>query len=139
MTKRNWESMQQDMFNNSSSSSNQLSIPHTDPFPEKVVISSEINRDSLSTAAQQIIDDLNAKRKQDTQLLIDLKKALEKQTEKVYKATEQHLFAVYDKQGKIVQDKIQQLFSIIDNISKLETELKEFKQALQILYQDMKD
>ncbi|XP_050403132.1 synaptonemal complex central element protein 2 [Patella vulgata] len=118
--------------------SNSLNVS-VDELPGKILISPDVTKNSLTQSAQQIIDDLNAKRKQDTQLLSNIKKALEAQNEKMCKSIEQHLFQVYETQGKEVQDKLQELFGVIDRISRVETELQEFKQALQILYKDMTD
>ncbi|KAK6178723.1 hypothetical protein SNE40_011240 [Patella caerulea] len=122
----------------STENSNSLNVS-VDELPGKILISPDVTKNSLSQSAQQIIDDLNAKRKQDTQLLSNMKKALEAQNEKMCKSIEQHLFQVYETQGKEVQDKLQELFGVIDRISRVETELQEFKQALQILYKDMTD
>ena len=59
------------------------------------------------------------------------------QVNKICNSVEQNMFRLYDKKSSQIQIKIQELFAHLDRICKLETELQEFKQALQILYQDM--
>lgn len=41
------------------------------------------------------------------------------------------MFKIYEKQGKDIQDKIQELYAILDRIAKLEAKIEEFKRALQ--------
>ncbi|KAL5022113.1 hypothetical protein ScPMuIL_001268 [Solemya velum] len=97
----------------------------------------DLSREDIANSAQQLIDDLNTKRKRDTQLMDDYKKALEIQVQKCCSVVEQRLFHVYEEQGKMVQDKLQTLFAGLDRISKVEGELTQFKQALQMLYRDL--
>ena len=59
------------------------------------------------------------------------------QVSKVCSGLEQHMFGVYDQQSKVMQDKLSDLFSTLDRISVLETELEQFKTALSSLYQEM--
>ncbi|XP_041359920.1 synaptonemal complex central element protein 2-like [Gigantopelta aegis] len=94
-------------------------------------------REQLNAAAQQIIEDLNSKRRQDNQLLADFRKGLETEVNRMCNGVEQQMFRLYDKKSSQIQAKIQELFARLDRICKLETELQEFKQALQGLYRDM--
>lgn len=50
---------------------------------------------------------------------------------------EQRMFQVYEKQGKLVQDKLQELFACLERIAKSEAELAEFREALRLLYTDI--
>lgn len=50
---------------------------------------------------------------------------------------EQTMFNVYEEHGKSIQVKLQQLYSTLDRIAKLEAELMEFRNALGMLYQDI--
>jgi len=95
------------------------------------------SREQLDKDSQQLIDDLNNKRKQDSQLMVDYRKALEEQVQKNCSRVEQTLYSVYEKQNNQVQEKLQELFATLDRIAQLETELTKFKQALSMLYQDM--
>ncbi len=47
------------------------------------------------------------------------------------------MYKGYEKQGEVIQEKVQQLYLCLDRIEKLETELHQFREALKILYQDM--
>ncbi|XP_071117299.1 synaptonemal complex central element protein 2-like [Haliotis cracherodii] len=103
----------------------------------KVNALSDVTRESLYASAQQVVDDLNSKRKQDTQLLSDFKKALHEQMESACNRLEQHMFLGYEKIGDLIQAKLQEFYMCLDRIEKIEAELHEFKEALKILYQDM--
>ena len=59
------------------------------------------------------------------------------QVQKSCSSIEQMMFLTYEKEGKMIQDKLQELFATLDRIKKLEDELNQFKQALGILYQDV--
>ena len=59
------------------------------------------------------------------------------QIQKTCGLIEQSLFQMYDRQSKVIQEKLQELFATLDRIAKLESELQEFKQALGLFYQDM--
>ncbi|XP_046584974.1 synaptonemal complex central element protein 2-like isoform X2 [Haliotis rubra] len=103
----------------------------------KVDALSDVTRESLHSSAQKVVDDLNSKRKQDTQLLSNFKKALNEQMESACNRLEQHMFLGYEKSGGLIQEKLQKLYLCLDRIEKIESELHEFKEALKILYQDM--
>ncbi|XP_021350904.1 synaptonemal complex central element protein 2-like isoform X2 [Mizuhopecten yessoensis] len=99
--------------------------------------SNEMTREDITSAANALIDDLNQKRKQDTQLIEDFKKALELQVRRTCAMVEERMFHVYEKQGKEVQEKLQELFAGIERIAKTEAELGEFREALRLLYTDI--
>lgn len=48
-----------------------------------------------------------------------------------------HTHKVYERQGKLMEDKMQELMARLEKIGKLEQELGEFRKALQLLYHDM--
>lgn len=50
-------------------------------FENSTGVSTELTREDITSAANTLIDDLNNKRKQDTQLMDDFKKALELQVQ----------------------------------------------------------
>ena len=50
---------------------------------------------------------------------------------------EQNMFQMYEQHGKVIQDKLHDLYATFDRITKLESELQQFKHALSHLYQDM--
>ncbi|XP_060072319.1 synaptonemal complex central element protein 2-like [Ylistrum balloti] len=100
-------------------------------------ISNVMTREDITSAANALIDDLNNKRKQDTQLLDDFKKALELQVQRTCALVEEKMFHVYEEQGKVVQEKLQELFAGLERIAKTEAELAEFREALRLLYTDI--
>ncbi|XP_022087220.1 uncharacterized protein LOC110977418 [Acanthaster planci] len=99
--------------------------------------SSSLTREILNQRTQQLIDDINAKRKRDTSLLADFKKAIEVQASNSYDNLEQAMFQMYEGNGKVIQEKLQELFATLDRISKLEMELEQFKTSLGALYSEI--
>ncbi|CAH3022726.1 unnamed protein product, partial [Porites evermanni] len=68
---------------------------------------------------------------------IDFRKVLEEQINTSCNVLEESIVKTYEKHSKIIQDKLQELFAVLERISKLESELMDFKQALGVLYNDM--
>ncbi|XP_033737209.1 synaptonemal complex central element protein 2-like [Pecten maximus] len=101
------------------------------------IVSNEMTREDIISAANALIDNLNNKRKRDTQLLDNFKKALELQVQRTCTMVEERMFHVYEEQGKVVQQKLQELFAGIERIAKTEAELAEFREALRLLYTDI--
>ncbi|XP_013409639.1 synaptonemal complex central element protein 2 isoform X1 [Lingula anatina] len=95
------------------------------------------SHESLNSAAEQLINDINMKRKENTQMIIEFKDSLDVQVQHTCREVEKRMFDVYEEQGKILQVKLQNLFIILDRISKLEMELKQFRRALGMLYQEV--
>lgn len=59
------------------------------------------------------------------------------QVESFCSRIENHLFEVYKVQNKEMQDRIQRILETLDRISKLETELQEFRNVLNNLYKEI--
>ncbi|KAJ8040760.1 Synaptonemal complex central element protein 2 [Holothuria leucospilota] len=104
---------------------------------KKPQLQTPTSREMLNQQAQILIDEVNAKRKRDTSLLDDFKKSLEIQASNAYSMVEQNVFQLYEENGKLLQEKLQELFATLDRIAKLEQELEQFKVALGALYQDI--
>ncbi|XP_072045190.1 uncharacterized protein [Amphiura filiformis] len=124
------------------SSTEDSSIVHHQPYTptpaKRQRTSAEFtSREKINEKAQQLIDEINNKRKEDTVLLADFKKSMEMQVARSYGLLEQSMYQVYDHNGKIMQAKLQELFATLDRIAKLEAELKQFKNALGALYTDI--
>lgn len=89
-----------------------------------------------------------------------MRKALEVQAENTGNIIEETLVGIYEENSKTIQDKLQEIFAVLDRICKskitrnfffiqtdfviifyisanLERELNEFKQALGLFYQDV--
>ncbi|XP_038056166.1 uncharacterized protein LOC119728159 isoform X1 [Patiria miniata] len=109
-------------------------MPQTQQMPP---MSNSVNREILNQRTQQLIDDINAKRKRDTTLLADFKKAMELQASSSYEGLEQAMFQMYEGNGKAIQEKLQELFATLDRISTLEMELEQFKTSLGALYSEI--
>lgn len=101
------------------------------------VTSENASHDEIQRSCQQLIDDINAKRKRDTDLLNDFKKALEEQINASCGVLEENIVQTYERHSKAIQDKLQELFAVLERISKLENELMDFKHSLGVLYNDM--
>ncbi|XP_071148916.1 synaptonemal complex central element protein 2-like [Mytilus edulis] len=105
----------------------------------KDLVPCEFSREEITHSADELINSLNAKRKRDSEIIEDFKKTCELQTSRSCTLIEQHIFKIYEKQGKTIQDKIQELYAVLDRISKLEKKIQEFKRALQGLCFEFND
>ncbi|KAK7488475.1 hypothetical protein BaRGS_00020260 [Batillaria attramentaria] len=92
---------------------------------------------NLSDRAQQIVNNLNAKRERDAKLLSEFKASLQAQVEKTCSLLEQHMYRTYDKKGVVFNRKLQELFSCLERVSTLKMELQDFKQDLKTFFQEM--
>ena len=55
----------------------------------------------------------------------------------VYSTVEQNMYHIYEKHGKVFNDKVQELFECLERIAQLEQELAQFKQDLTTFCHDM--
>ncbi|XP_022247834.1 uncharacterized protein LOC111087020 [Limulus polyphemus] len=94
-------------------------------------------REHISREVEETVEKINLKRKQDTSLLADFKKSLEIQINRTYSMVEESMYSLYEKTGNEIECKLQELSAILERISKLETELQEFRSAFDVLYQDL--
>lgn len=115
----------------------QLAIRSLSATKHGNVPSENASHDEIQGSCQQLIDDINAKRKRDTDLLNDFKKALEEQINASCGVLEENIVQTYERHSKTIQDKLQELFAVLERISKLENELMDFKHSLGLLYNDM--
>ncbi|XP_020915190.1 uncharacterized protein LOC110252691 [Exaiptasia diaphana] len=95
--------------------------------------------DELQRRVQQQIDDINAKRKRDTDLLNDFRKGLEMQVSKTCGAIEEAIVKSYEDKSHVIESKLQEIFAALERIRQLEDELKNFKKTLGLLYTDMQN
>ncbi|XP_071495221.1 synaptonemal complex central element protein 2-like [Diadema antillarum] len=95
------------------------------------------SREEINQRAQQVIDQINEKRKRDTTLLNDFRKVLQNQVTKSCDTLEERMYQVYEANGKTIQSKLQELFSTLDRVASIEEELDHFKEALGLLYTDI--
>ncbi|KAL8617972.1 hypothetical protein ACOMHN_058056 [Nucella lapillus] len=91
----------------------------------------------LSEKAQQLVNGLNDKRKQDTDMLADLKSTLLSQVEEICTSVEQHMYSTYEKQGTMFNERVHELYACLERIATLETELAQFKQDLTSFCQEI--
>ncbi|XP_035699869.1 synaptonemal complex central element protein 2-like [Branchiostoma floridae] len=113
------------------------SEPLTESPMASTVESGMPTREMLNQSAQKLVDDINSKRKRDAALLSDFKKALEIQVGNSCSLLESSMYQTYERTGARMQEKLQELFAVLDRVSKLEAELKQFRQALGMLYTDV--
>ncbi|KAK3091957.1 hypothetical protein FSP39_024000, partial [Pinctada imbricata] len=50
---------------------------------------------------------------------------------------EAKMCGIYEKKGKCIEEKIQELFDCLNRIAKIEEELLQFRHSLQIFFQDV--
>lgn len=96
-----------------------------------------LTRLEIQDAANNIIEATNTKRKRDSDMLRDFKKTAEYQLSATLLEMQHHIHKVYERQGKLMEDKMQELMARLEKIGKLEQELGEFRKALQLLYHDI--
>nr|XP_054764737.1 synaptonemal complex central element protein 2-like [Lytechinus pictus] len=96
-----------------------------------------LSREELSEQAQELIDKINEKRKRDTNILEDFRKALQEKVAVTCSAVEERMYRVYEKSGKDMQPKLQEFFATLDRVAAIEEELNHFKEALGVLYTDI--
>ena len=59
------------------------------------------------------------------------------QVQKSISTLEQHLFQMYETQRTLIEAKLQELFACLDRVAVSETEMDNFKQSLNMLYEEM--
>ncbi|KAH3888532.1 synaptonemal complex central element protein 2-like [Dreissena polymorpha] len=91
----------------------------------------------IADTAQQLVADLNDKRKTDSQLLESFRQSLEQETARMFKTVQQQMYQSYEVQSALVDQKLQELFACLDKISATEAELQTFRQSLKNLFQEM--
>ncbi|XP_062574988.1 synaptonemal complex central element protein 2-like [Saccostrea cucullata] len=96
-----------------------------------------LGRIDIQEAANNIIETTNKKRKRDSDMLRDFKKTAEYQLCTTLLEMQNRIHKVYERQGKIMEEKMQELMACLERIEKLEEELAEFRNALQLLYHDI--
>nr|XP_022317489.1 uncharacterized protein LOC111120806 [Crassostrea virginica]XP_022317490.1 uncharacterized protein LOC111120806 [Crassostrea virginica] len=103
----------------------------------KIAENRGLTRLDIQEAANNIIEATNKKRKRDSDMLRDFKKTAEYQLCTTLLEMQHHIHKVYERQGKLMEDKMQELMACLGRIGKLEEELGEFRKALQLLYHDI--
>ncbi|XP_048758576.1 uncharacterized protein LOC125668448 [Ostrea edulis] len=103
----------------------------------KMPKSERLKRIDIQEAANNIIEATNKKRKKDSDMLRDFKKTAEYQLCTTLLEMQHHIHHVYERQGKLMEEKMQELMARLERIGKLEQELAEFRKALQLLYHDI--
>ncbi|XP_052831964.1 uncharacterized protein LOC106883691 isoform X2 [Octopus bimaculoides] len=109
---------------------------HVKDTPASMSSMDMITKDSIIQQAQELIDEVNDKRKHD-ELFSEYRKQLEKHVEKRCITAQQQMVAMYEEHGRLMEEKLKKLFSCLDRVGKAESELMAFKQSLAMLYQEM--
>ncbi|XP_029440880.1 synaptonemal complex central element protein 2-like isoform X2 [Rhinatrema bivittatum] len=128
--------------NNLSSSSLGTSCADVDMAPldgksENYFALLDSNLQALQNRAQELIDKVNEKRKEDQTLLSNLKESLMVKVSNFSHTLEEQMYQVYDHHNRLLQDKLQEFMEIIERISQLEAELKQVCQTVATVYKDL--
>ncbi|XP_078656590.1 synaptonemal complex central element protein 2-like [Branchiostoma floridae x Branchiostoma belcheri] len=131
--------MQENPTSQTSNSEPAAAVPVSESRPEAPTnsVSAVPTREMLNHSAQKLVDDVNSKRKRDAALMADFKKALEIQVANSCSVLESSMYKTYETTGELMQEKLQELFAVLDRVARLEAELKQFHQALGMLYTDI--
>ncbi|CAI5796251.1 Hypothetical predicted protein [Podarcis lilfordi] len=93
--------------------------------------------ENLQERAQQIIDKMNEKRKEDQVLMNNFREGLLMKVSSLAEKLEESMFPVYDHHNKLIQDKIQELYQIMERIKQIEAELRKVCHTVEMLYKDL--
>ncbi|XP_030052863.1 synaptonemal complex central element protein 2 [Microcaecilia unicolor] len=91
----------------------------------------------LQNRAQELIDKVNEKRKEDQTLLNNLKESLMVKVSDLTQTLEDQMYQIYDHHNRLLQDKLQEFLEIMERISKLEAELIQVCQTVVTVYKDL--
>ena len=89
--------------------------------------------ESLQECARQLIQEINAKRQRDTTILSDLRTELNNHTTSSFERIEKFILSKSQATSEVIQSKLQTLFTSLNHIAELKSELEQFKNDLQIL------
>nr|XP_033781391.1 synaptonemal complex central element protein 2 [Geotrypetes seraphini] len=95
------------------------------------------NLQCLQNRAQELIDKVNEKRKEDQTLLNNLKESLMVKVSDLSQTLEDQMYQIYDHHNKLLQDKLQEFLEIMERISQLEAELKQVCHTVVTVYKDL--
>lgn len=104
-------------------------VPHSEP--------SLNTRELLQCNLEQLVSDINTKRKRDTTLLEDFKKDLELLCSAAYSSMQAALYSLYEQNSKVINDKLEELMSIMETLAKQEEELEQFKREMGAFLSDL--
>ena len=72
-------------------------------------------------------------------MLLEFSICVPHQVQKSVSTLEHHMFRMYENQRAVIEAKLQELFAILDRVAVSETELDNFKQSLNRLYEEMQN
>ncbi|KAL5484526.1 hypothetical protein EMCRGX_G021043 [Ephydatia muelleri] len=99
---------------------------------------SQLNtRELLQCNLEQLVSDINTKRKRDTTLLEDFKKDLELLCSAAYSSMQAALYSLYEQNSKVINDKLEELMSVMETIATQEEELEQFKREMGAFLSDL--
>ena len=93
--------------------------------------------ESLQECAQQLIQEMNAKRQRDATILSELKTELEDHTRTSFENIEKFMLDKSQATGEVIQRKLQVLFNTLNHVAELKEELEQFKIDLGLLNSDI--
>lgn len=89
--------------------------------------------ESLQECARQLIQEINAKRQRDTTILSDLRTELDNHTTSSFERIEKFILSKSQATSEVIQSKLQTLFTTLNHVAELKSELEQFKNDLQLL------
>ncbi|XP_064606935.1 uncharacterized protein LOC135471578 isoform X2 [Liolophura sinensis] len=118
------------LSNQSSSYGRSCSVSHNNVLPVS-------SRETLLESAHSFIAWINEKRAEDIKLMGDFRNAMEIQAGKVCDFLQQEMIAIYDNDTHQIQVMLNELFATLDRIRDIEVEFLQFKEAFQVLFQQL--
>lgn len=101
-------------------------------IPKKIKLS--VKLEFLKERIEQLVSDINMKRKRDSEMLEEFRKNLEQQTNIAVSRMEGSVYGVYNNTNRTIEEKLQEFMMVMARIEKQEAELEEFKRVLELLY-----
>ena len=92
--------------------------------------------ETLQECAQQLIEEINAKRQRDATILSELKSELDSHATSSFETIERFILDKSQAIGYKIQTKLQMLFSTLKHVSELKSELEQFRNNLEVLNSD---
>ena len=92
--------------------------------------------EALQECAQQLIEEINAKRQRDATILSELRTDLDTHATSSFDTIEKFILDKSQAIGDQIQTKLQILFNTLKHVAELKSELEQFRNNLQLLNSD---
>ena len=92
--------------------------------------------ETLQECAQQLIEEINAKRQRDATILSELKSELDSHATSSFQTIEKFILDKSQAIGDQIQTKLHLLFNTLKHVAELKSELEQFRNTLEVLNSD---